>query len=183
MKNKACKGAAGGGGGGGVFAIKLFLASLAFLTLLLSWWQLQLYGFLEASVARSSAAAARCSLLATTTAAADNTTEHLPSAANTTNRAPAVTVAPTKRALQPYGSAAALFVQMGAYRGGTRTFAVVGLASKPAHVFGTPDFTCEWQANPTVADPAPRAVRAKASKILPDKGYGRVYTLRHVPGL
>jgi galactan beta-1,4-galactosyltransferase len=45
---------------------------------------------------------------------------------------------PNKREFKPYGNAAALFVQMGAYRGGPYTFAVIGLASKPIHVFGKP---------------------------------------------
>ncbi|KAG0455714.1 hypothetical protein HPP92_023502 [Vanilla planifolia] len=40
---------------------------------------------------------------------------------------------PNLRTFRSYGSAAALFVQMGAYRGGANTFAVVGLASKPTH--------------------------------------------------
>uniref|UniRef100_A0ACD5YU72 Uncharacterized protein n=1 Tax=Avena sativa TaxID=4498 RepID=A0ACD5YU72_AVESA len=198
MKHNARKDAAGGGGGGGAFAapcvdIKLFLASLAFLTLFVALWQLQPYGSLMAA-ARSSAASPPCSLLLpTTAAAASNNTDHLPSAAhNTTTKksAPPVTAAipvrlarpaaraedPNKRALRPYGSAAALFVQMGAYRGGPRTFSIVGLASKPTHVFGTPYFKCEWLPNPTAARPAPPAVRTKAYKILPDWGYGRVYT-------
>ncbi|CDY27956.1 BnaCnng05410D [Brassica napus] len=60
---------------------------------------------------------------------------------------------------------------MGAYRGGPTTFAVVGLASKPIHVFGKPWFKCEWlSTNGT-------SLRAKAVKILPDWGYGRVYTV------
>ncbi|WVZ80967.1 hypothetical protein U9M48_028400 [Paspalum notatum var. saurae] len=85
---------------------------------------------------------------------------------------------PNKRELRPYGGAAALFVQMGAYRGGPRTFAVVGLASKPAHVYGTPYFKCEWVPNPDPSSPAPpRPVRTKAYKMLPDWGYGRVYTV------
>lgn len=45
---------------------------------------------------------------------------------------------PNKREFKPYGNAAALFVQMGAYRGGPYTFAIIGLASKPIHVFGKP---------------------------------------------
>uniref|UniRef100_A0ACD5ZKV4 Uncharacterized protein n=1 Tax=Avena sativa TaxID=4498 RepID=A0ACD5ZKV4_AVESA len=202
MKHNARKDAAGGGGGGGAFAvpcvdIKLFLASLAFLTLFVALWQLQPYGSLMAA-ARSSAASPPCSLLSATTAAAavSNTTGHLPSAVhnNTTKKsAPPVSAAIrvrlarearpaarpedlNKRALRPYGSAAALFVQMGAYRGGPRTFSIVGLASKPTHVFGTPYFKCEWLPNPTAARPAPPAVRTKAYKILPDWGYGRVYT-------
>ncbi|KAJ4702374.1 galactan beta-1,4-galactosyltransferase GALS1-like [Melia azedarach] len=78
---------------------------------------------------------------------------------------------PNKRVFQSYGNAAALFVQMGAYRGGERTFAVVGLASKPIHVFGRPWYKCEWiSINGS-------SVRAKAYKMLPDWGYGRVYTV------
>ncbi|GAV65804.1 Glyco_transf_92 domain-containing protein [Cephalotus follicularis] len=78
---------------------------------------------------------------------------------------------PNKRIFRSYGNAAALFVQMGAYRGGPRTFAVVGLASKPIHVFGTPWFKCEWISNNG------SSTRAKAYKMLPDWGYGRVYTV------
>ncbi|XP_021900712.1 galactan beta-1,4-galactosyltransferase GALS1 [Carica papaya] len=78
---------------------------------------------------------------------------------------------PNKRVFQAYGNAAALFVHMGAYRGGPRTFAVVGLASKPIHVFGRPWFKCEWISNNGTS------MRAKAYKMLPDWGYGRVYTV------
>ncbi|XP_075516674.1 LOW QUALITY PROTEIN: galactan beta-1,4-galactosyltransferase GALS1-like [Primulina tabacum] len=77
-----------------------------------------------------------------------------------------------KRTFQAYGNAAALFVQMGAYRGGSRTFSVVGLASKPIHVYGRPWYKCEW-----IPDNGNASVRAKAFKILPDWGYGRVYTV------
>uniref|UniRef100_A0A6N2LFR8 Glycosyltransferase family 92 protein n=1 Tax=Salix viminalis TaxID=40686 RepID=A0A6N2LFR8_SALVM len=78
---------------------------------------------------------------------------------------------PNKRVFQAYGNAAALFVQMGAYRGGPTTFAVVGLASKPIHVFGRPWYKCEWISNNG------SSIRAKAYKMLPDWGYGRVYTV------
>ncbi|TYI03645.1 hypothetical protein ES332_A11G354400v1 [Gossypium tomentosum] len=78
---------------------------------------------------------------------------------------------PNKRVFESYGKAAALFVQMGAYRGGPRTFAVVGLASKPIHVYGKPWFKCEWISNNG------SSYRAKAYKMLPDWGYGRVYTV------
>ncbi|KZV23607.1 hypothetical protein F511_24016 [Dorcoceras hygrometricum] len=81
-------------------------------------------------------------------------------------------VDPNKRTFQAYGNAAALFVQMGAYRGGSRTFAVVGLASKPIHVYGRPWYKCEW-----IPSNGNASVRAKAFKILPDWGYGRVYTV------
>ncbi|XP_010910409.1 galactan beta-1,4-galactosyltransferase GALS1 [Elaeis guineensis] len=80
---------------------------------------------------------------------------------------------PNKRVFLPHGSAAALFVQMGAYRGGPATFAIVGLASKPTHVFGKPWYKCEWVPD---APGRPRS-RAKAFKMLPDWGYGRVYTV------
>ncbi|KAH9319312.1 hypothetical protein KI387_021081, partial [Taxus chinensis] len=43
-----------------------------------------------------------------------------------------------------YGIAAYLFIQMGAYRGGENNFSVIGLASKPLHVYGMPGFECEW---------------------------------------
>ncbi|XP_023525128.1 galactan beta-1,4-galactosyltransferase GALS1 [Cucurbita pepo subsp. pepo] len=78
---------------------------------------------------------------------------------------------PNNRIFQPFGNAAALFVLMGAYRGGPRTFAVVGLASKPIHVYGHPWYKCEWIFNNG------SSIRAKAYKILPDWGYGRVYTV------
>ena len=62
---------------------------------------------------------------------------------------------------------------MGAYRGGPTTFSVIGLASKPIHVYGNPWYKCEWVPQNTSQPP----VRAKAYKILPDWGYGRVYTV------
>ncbi|PKU74047.1 galactan beta-1,4-galactosyltransferase GALS1-like [Dendrobium catenatum] len=80
---------------------------------------------------------------------------------------------PNLRTFRSYGSAASLFVLMGAYRGGPTTFAIVGLASKPTHVFGKPWFKCEWVPNSSSSS----AIRTKAYKILPDWGYGRVYTV------
>ncbi|KAF9602864.1 hypothetical protein IFM89_031810 [Coptis chinensis] len=76
-----------------------------------------------------------------------------------------------KRTFTSYGNAASLFVQMGAYRGGPNTFAIVGLASKPIHVYGHPWYKCEWISNNN------RSIKTKAYKILPDWGYGRVYTV------
>lgn len=78
-----------------------------------------------------------------------------------------------KRVFHPYGTAAYLFIQMGAYRGGPATFAVVGLASKPLHVFGKPWFECEWIPKNSSA----ARMKVNAHKILPDWGYGRVYTV------
>ncbi|OVA01053.1 protein of unknown function DUF23 [Macleaya cordata] len=80
---------------------------------------------------------------------------------------------PNKRIFTSYGNAASLFVQMGAYRGGPRTFAIVGLASKPIHVFGRPWYKCEWISN----NRSSPSMKAKAYKMLPDWGYGRVYTV------
>ncbi|KAK3158900.1 hypothetical protein QOZ80_2AG0143150 [Eleusine coracana subsp. coracana] len=181
------------GGGGASFAvqcvdIKSFVASLAFLALFVAFWQLHPYGSLLTS-ARNSASPA-CSLLATTaniqssqsTIATATTTSSSSSAAHSVPvrvERVARPADPNKRVLRPFGSAAALFVQFGAYRGGPRTFAVVGLASKPTHVFGTPYFKCEWVPNPTpgASSSPPRPVRTKAYKMLPDWGYGRVYTV------
>lgn len=198
---------ASGGGGGAPFAvpcvdIKSFVASLAFLTLFVVFWQLQPYG--SVLTAARTSASPPCTLLPTTAVidlASPDTTSS--TAAKTDQPAAAAAAAvsataaganaapvwlakaarparpedPNKRVFRPYGSAAALFVQMGAYRGGPRTFAIVGLASKPTHVFGTPYFKCEWLPNPTAGDPSPRPVRTKAYKMLPDWGYGRVYTV------
>ncbi|KAK1260086.1 hypothetical protein QJS04_geneDACA001435 [Acorus gramineus] len=80
---------------------------------------------------------------------------------------------PNKRSFKSYGSAAALFVQMGAYRGGPNTFAVVGLSSKPLHVYAKPFYKCEWIPNSNSSRP----IKAKAYKMLPDWGYGHVYTV------
>ncbi|CAA6669848.1 unnamed protein product [Spirodela intermedia] len=81
-------------------------------------------------------------------------------------------IAVVKRTFNAVGSAAYLFIQMGAYRGGPNTFAVVGLASKPLHVFAKPTFLCEWLPHGGTTAAASVAGRA----ILPDWGYGRVYT-------
>ncbi|GAB2281031.1 Galactan beta-1,4-galactosyltransferase gals1 [Dionaea muscipula] len=89
----------------------------------------------------------------------------------TTTTPPTRNAEPNKRQFSAYGNAAALFVQMGAYRGGPATFAVIGLASKPIHVYGRPWYKCEWVSfNGT-------STKAKAYKMLPDWGYGRVYTV------
>ncbi|KAL8034020.1 hypothetical protein ABFX02_13G193500 [Erythranthe guttata] len=77
-----------------------------------------------------------------------------------------------KRAFNPYGSAAYNFVFMSAYRGGPDTFAVVGLSSKPLHLYGNPTYQCLWLPH----DHDPIGVTA-GLKILPDWGYGRVYTV------
>ncbi|KAJ6792354.1 uncharacterized protein M6B38_239150 [Iris pallida] len=78
-----------------------------------------------------------------------------------------------KRSFATVGSAAYLFIQMGAYRGGPTTFAVIGLSSKPLHVYSNPDYACTW----VPADNASASVSGQTYKILPDWGYGRVYTV------
>lgn len=79
-----------------------------------------------------------------------------------------------KRAFNPYGAAAYNFILMSAYRGGPRTFAVVGLSSKPLHLYGNPSYECQWvPRNATAA----ATISTAGYKILPDWGYGRVYTV------
>ncbi|KAJ7525818.1 hypothetical protein O6H91_17G068100 [Diphasiastrum complanatum] len=79
-----------------------------------------------------------------------------------------------ERHLEPHGLAAYLFVHMGSYRGGPRTFATVGLASKPLHVFGKPYFICKWIPSDAGSN---ATAKAKGRTILPDWGYGRAYTV------
>jgi len=62
---------------------------------------------------------------------------------------------------------------MSAYRGGLNTFAVMGLSSKPLHVYGNPSYQCHWVPQNSSS---PTAVAA-AYKVLPDWGYGHVYTV------
>ncbi|KAH7841734.1 hypothetical protein Vadar_033583 [Vaccinium darrowii] len=78
-----------------------------------------------------------------------------------------------KRSFNPYGAASYNFVLMSAYRGGLNTFAVMGLSSKPLHVYGNPSYQCHWVPQNSSS---PTAVAA-AYKVLPDWGYGHVYTV------
>lgn len=80
-----------------------------------------------------------------------------------------------KRAFNPYGWAAYLFIQMGAYRGGLNTFAIIGLASKPIHIYSKPRYECEWRSADTAT--ANGSITVPGHRILPDWGYGRVYTV------
>ncbi|KAL2933939.1 Galactan beta-1 4-galactosyltransferase GALS2 [Bienertia sinuspersici] len=62
---------------------------------------------------------------------------------------------------------------MSAYRGGPQTFSIIGLSSKPLQVFGRPEYQCEYyRANNNTS----RSI-VTAHKILPDWGFGRVYTV------
>ncbi|KAL1359191.1 hypothetical protein HN51_004477 [Arachis hypogaea] len=78
-----------------------------------------------------------------------------------------------KRAFNPYGSAAYNFITMGAYRGGLNTFAIIGLASKPLHLYSKPTYECQWLSS----SPSQTPITTVGYKILPDWGYGRVYTV------
>ncbi|CAI0393684.1 unnamed protein product [Linum tenue] len=82
-----------------------------------------------------------------------------------------------KRVFNPYGSAAYNFITMGTYRGGLNTFAINGLASKPLHLYSKPTYRCEWVPEPS---PPPsnssKPITTVGYKMLPDWGYGRVYT-------
>lgn len=149
------------------FETKSFLATLLGLTLVVVVWNLQPYYDNILSTTRCSAAAVDVS-----TASLAIKSNEVPSPLLEKKKLVSPPADPNKRTFQAYGSAAALFVQMGAYRGGPATFAVVGLASKPTHVFGRPWYKCEWIPNNGGA-----SVRAKAYKMLPDWGYGRVYTV------
>ncbi|GAB2213780.1 hypothetical protein Droror1_Dr00018095 [Drosera rotundifolia] len=84
-----------------------------------------------------------------------------------------------KRGFVPYGTAAYSFILMSAYRGGPNTFAVIGLSSKPLHVFGKPNYTCIYHPNNNNNNKNNESLIhfSPGVKILPDWGYGRVYTV------
>ncbi|VVB12318.1 unnamed protein product [Arabis nemorensis] len=77
-----------------------------------------------------------------------------------------------KRTFTGYGTAAYNFVSMSAYRGGVNSFAVIGLSSKPLHVYGHPSYRCEW----VPLNPTQNPISTDGFKILTDWGYGRIYT-------
>lgn len=161
------------------FETKPVLATLLTLSLVLLVWNLQPYYDHLFSLSLSSPP---CHCTTSTSTHLLNSSTTTTAVAKTTALLSLSTVTkprslpprdPNKREFKPYGNAAALFVQMGAYRGGPATFSVVGLASKPIHVYGQPWYKCEWVPNNSSHAPT----RAKAFKILPDWGYGRVYTV------
>ncbi|KAK7329398.1 hypothetical protein VNO77_23565 [Canavalia gladiata] len=82
-----------------------------------------------------------------------------------------------KRAFNGYGSAAYNFVTMSAYRGGLNTFAIIGLASKPLHVYAKPTYECKWVSVAGDGNNSSKPATTVGYKILPDWGYGRVYTV------
>lgn len=79
-----------------------------------------------------------------------------------------------KRSFDPHGAAAYNFILMSAYRGGVSSFAINGLSSKPLHVFGKPTYQCEYVSNNVTN--VNKSIFVDGYKILPDWGYGRVYT-------
>ncbi|XP_021857008.1 galactan beta-1,4-galactosyltransferase GALS3 [Spinacia oleracea] len=79
-----------------------------------------------------------------------------------------------KRWFNPYGSGAYNFILMSAYRGGPNTFSIIGLSSKPFQVYARPTYTCQYENSNNNND---SSSIVKAYKILPDWGFGRVYTV------
>ncbi|KAM0827073.1 hypothetical protein ACQ4PT_068427 [Festuca glaucescens] len=167
------------------FDLKPFLAALTLLTLLTAAWQLRPYQSLLASpfsacpdlaVVKSTSLPSR---LVSLHGKASSSSPNASSPPKQQERRAAPEPDPNRREFRAVGSAAVLFVQMGAYRGGPYTFAVVGLASKPTHVYGKPWFRCEWVPNrPANASASPPPMRAANTyHMLPDWGYGRVYTV------
>lgn len=144
--------------------LKLFLTALLFLCTLATVLQ-----FLPSRFLLSPSDLRRC--LSTPTAISNSSSA--PAPAPHINRDNTTSDGVLTRAFNPYGSAAYNFILMSAYRGGPHTFAVVGLSSKPLHLYGKPSYQCQWLShNATSA-----SISAAGYKILPDWGYGRVYTV------
>ncbi|KAI3932000.1 hypothetical protein MKW98_012410 [Papaver atlanticum] len=141
------------------FEIKALIATLLTLTLVIAIWNFQPYYGNLITTATTTIKSSTC-LPETTTSSA----KKLSNSRSTD---------PNKRIFTSYGNAAALFVQMGGYRGGTSSFAIIGLSSKPIQVFSKPWYKCEWISN----NSSKPSIKAKAIKMLPDWGYGRVYTV------
>lgn len=170
------------------FETRPLVATLLALTLVMVIWNLQpYYENLISTSSRCSAAAAASTPIATGNASvlpyrmpsssssssvSAKKVSTLKASSNADPNKRLFNADPNKRLFNAYGNAASLFVLMGAYRGGPRTFAVVGLASKPLHVYGRPWYKCEW-----ISSNGSASLRAKAYKMLPDWGYGRVYTV------
>ncbi|XP_057811968.1 galactan beta-1,4-galactosyltransferase GALS3-like [Salvia miltiorrhiza] len=141
--------------------LKLFLTALLFLCTLATVLQ-----FLPSRFLLSPSDLRRC--LSTPTDLSNSSSA--PAALQDINRDNISSDGVVRRAFNPYGSAAYNFILMSAYRGGPHSFAVVGLSSKPLHVYGKPSYECEWVSGNT-------SISTAGYKILPDWGYGRVYTV------
>ncbi|GMN34638.1 hypothetical protein TIFTF001_004801 [Ficus carica] len=153
---------------------KPLLLTLLALTLVMLMWNLPPYYQNLLSTTTTLSCSADSSSAAAINASSSSSTPPISVAAQklSTANIPPRPTEPNKRTFHAYGNAAALFVQMGAYRGGPTTFAVVGLASKPIHVYGRPWYKCEW-----ISSNGSSTFRTLAYKMLPDWGYGRVYTV------
>jgi hypothetical protein len=81
------------------------------------------------------------------------------------------------REFRGYGSAAHVFVEFGTYRGGNQTFTILGLSSKPLHVFGHPEFSCQWIPGSSAISNKSTVVEGQVMIDYPDYGYGRIYTV------
>ncbi|KAF2304619.1 hypothetical protein GH714_035720 [Hevea brasiliensis] len=60
-----------------------------------------------------------------------------------------------KRIFNPYGAAAYNFITMGTYRGGLNTFAIIGLSSKPLHLYAKPPTNASGFRNPPLPTTLP----------------------------
>ncbi|GAB4829484.1 Galactan beta-1,4-galactosyltransferase gals3 [Ancistrocladus abbreviatus] len=149
--------------------LKFLLTALLLICSLLTFIQ-----FLPARLSLSASTVRYCLSSTTTTATAKNSSSSFSSAP----APPSLKLDQVldngviKRPFNTYGAAAYNFILMSAYRGGPNTFAIMGLASKPLHVFGRPTYKCDYEASSSNATATTAGV-----KILPDWGYGRVYTV------
>lgn len=75
------------------------------------------------------------------------------------------------RLFKPHGLATHLFIEMGAYRAGPRSFSIVGLAAKPIETYHEPPYQCEWVSR------SGKVVKGNPHKVLPDWNYGKLYTV------
>ncbi|KAL8151548.1 hypothetical protein V2J09_021356 [Rumex salicifolius] len=111
--------------------------------------------------------------LSSSTAVADNVTTNTSSSPPPPFRsAELLPSGVIKRSFKPAGAAAYSFILMSAYRGGPNSFAVIALSSKPLNFYGRPSYLCEYQNHNSSA-----SVSVAGTRILPDWGYGRVYTV------
>ncbi|KAL8265902.1 hypothetical protein R6Q59_003246 [Mikania micrantha] len=148
--------------------LKLLLPPLLFLSSLVA-----LFRFFPSSARNLTA----CTSFPPPSSAVDllTTTASPPPAANDKLQHTVVEGGVIKRNFNCYGSAAYSFILMSAYRGGGDTFAVIGLSSKPLHLFSNPTYLCQWIPHNTTE--IHQNITVAGHKIFPDWGYGRVYTV------
>ncbi|XP_024382490.1 galactan beta-1,4-galactosyltransferase GALS1 isoform X2 [Physcomitrium patens] len=81
------------------------------------------------------------------------------------------------RQFDTFGVAVHLFIKMSAYRGGSNSFAIIGLEAKnPGELYNDPPYECVWIPGPDSLVWAP--LKGSAIKMLPDTGnvYSRLYS-------